>query len=94
VTDAVNLLAGGRIESRIIKVTLEDSAEPERLRVLMDGLELSGADIFCTDPLPPRFEVNLVVPPEIKPGPCRLEVWLGKRQLGQVEVQVECRAGG
>ena len=59
-------------------------------------LELSGGsfgtdgliNFFCTDPLPPRFEVNFKLPEEIGVGGHALEMKMGKRVVAPIGIEV------
>jgi hypothetical protein len=88
VSDGVNLLAGLRIETGSIKATLEEVARPEDFRATVDGSEVEGLEIFCTDPQPRRFEVNFHIPASVGPGVHRLEMRLGRRRFAPLEIEV------
>jgi hypothetical protein len=88
VTDGINLLAGKTIASGIIKVTLEETGNPESFRAWIDGHAVDKIDVFCADPLPPRFEINLELPKAVEPGPRELVMQLGTRRLGPVSIVV------
>jgi len=45
-------------------------------------------EFFCTDPLPPRFEVNFRIPQEVGMGTHLLEMSLGRRRLGVVSLDL------
>ncbi len=61
-SDGVNLLSGSTITSRSVKLFLEELATPERLEIRMHDQPVSDLDIFCTDPVNHRFEVNFQLP--------------------------------
>lgn len=88
VTDGINLLSGNRIASGSVKVTLEEVFDVHQLRLTVDGIEGTGLDVFCTDPRVPRHEVNYPLPATIEPGPHRLQLWLGRREIGRQEIEV------
>jgi len=87
VSDAINLLSATSIESRAIKVRLEevDLAGVEAIRSVfaaeIDGHALRVAGIFCLDPLPRLYQIDLTVPEEVAPGSHRLTLRLGARQF-------------
>lgn len=88
VTDGVNLLSGTSIETRCVKVAIEEAAQMEEFQAAIDGTEVTGLDTFCTDPLPPRWEVNFPLPHMIAPGPHMLEMSLGRHRFSPVTLQV------
>ncbi len=96
-SDGVNLLSKLNIESRSIKVQLEeapyDTAKSllESLSATIDDCPILGIDAFCIDPLPRLFELNLAVPDELAPGAHNLYLTLGKRQIGPLGIQVSAR---
>ena len=87
-SDGINLMSGPRIESRSVKITLEEVLEPEQFGAFIDGLPALDIDFFCTDPLPPRFEVNFTLPEEIGVGGHTLQMRLGKRVVAPVGIEV------
>jgi len=50
VYDGVNLASEGRIETRSVKLVLEEITRPHEIEVTVDGLPVSGIEMFCTDP--------------------------------------------
>jgi ubiquinone/menaquinone biosynthesis C-methylase UbiE len=87
-SDGINLMSGPRIESRSVKITLEEVTEPREFSAYVDGLPVLDIDFFCTDPLPPRFEVNFKLPGEILPGGHSLEMRLGRRVVAPIGIDV------
>jgi SAM-dependent methyltransferase len=88
VSDGVNLVAGRRIETRMIKVTLEEITRPHELDAFVDGHHVSDLEFFCVDPRPQKFEVNLRLPEEIGVGPHQLELNMGRRKLAPIAIEV------
>jgi SAM-dependent methyltransferase len=94
VSDGVNLLSQMRIESRSIKVQLEevglDSTDAVRrsLRAAIGGHEIRDFDVFCVDPLPQRYEINLSIPAEVAAGPQPLSIALGRRRFAPLDVHL------
>jgi len=88
ISDAVNLMARQRIETRLVKMTLEEIARPHELEVWLGGRPVNDIELFCTDPRPQRFELNFRLPEEIVPGTYPLELRVGHRKLAPVPLQV------
>ncbi|HUA82640.1 MAG TPA: hypothetical protein VMB85_02195, partial [Bryobacteraceae bacterium] len=88
ITDGVNLVADHRIETRNIKMVLEEIQRPEEIDILIDGLPVTDLEYFCTDPRPQRFEVNCRLPEAIAPGTRHLELLVGHRKLPPVPIEV------
>ena len=87
-SDGINLLSGTHIVTRTIKVTIEEYAEPEKFRAGIDGIALDDLDLFCTDPIPPRYEINLRLSAAVPAGPHMLKMSLGDRRLAPVAITV------
>jgi hypothetical protein len=45
-------------------------------------------DVFCVDPLPRRYEVNLSIPAEVGAGRHQLAVALAGRRFAPIEIQL------
>jgi SAM-dependent methyltransferase len=88
ITDGVNLVADHRIETRHIKMVLEEIRRPDEIDVHVDGLPVTDLEYFCTDPRPQRFEVNCRLPEAIAPGTRHLELRVGRRKLPPVAIEV------
>jgi 2-polyprenyl-3-methyl-5-hydroxy-6-metoxy-1,4-benzoquinol methylase len=88
VTDGVNLLSGTRIVSRSIKAVMEEVSGLERLHAAIDGLPIERREIFCTDPVEQRYEINLFLPDMIGPGPHEIRLTLGRRAFAPVPIEV------
>jgi len=88
ITDGVNLVADHRIETRHIKMVLEEIQRPDEVEVFVDGLRVSDLEYFCTDPRPQRFEMNCRLPEEIAPGTRYLELQIGRRKMPPVAIEV------
>jgi ubiquinone/menaquinone biosynthesis C-methylase UbiE len=88
VTDGRNFMAGTRIESRTVKVTLEEVARPEEIEAAVDGIAVTDVSCFCTDPRPQRFEFNFRLPEGTAPGEHALEVRIGRRKFAPVTLDV------
>ena len=94
VSDGVNLLSSASIESRALKVSVEEApyADADGVRrdfeARLDETPLAIEDVFCVDPLARRFEINLRVPADLPGGPYNLFCRLGSRRLPQVGMQL------
>jgi SAM-dependent methyltransferase len=88
VTDGIHLVARKRIETRHVKVTLEEVARPHEIEATVGGKPVEDLEFFCIDPRPKRFEVNFRLPEEIGPGAHELQVRLGRRRLAPVMLEV------
>jgi|SRR5579862_6454423 SAM-dependent methyltransferase len=88
IRDAINLVAENRIETRLVKMTIEEVARPHDIQAEVGGVPVADLEFFCTDPRPQRFEVNFRLPEEITPGRHPLEVRIGRRKLAPVMLEV------
>jgi len=87
-SDGINLLAGTRIETGVIKATLEELAEPSEFRATIDDLPVDDLEIFCTDPQPRRYEVNFKTPAALGPGRRLLRMAVGRRKFAPVPIEI------
>jgi ubiquinone/menaquinone biosynthesis C-methylase UbiE len=87
-SDAVNLLSARRIESGIVKATIEEADDIGSFHAAFDGVLGAGVETFRTDPLAARWEVNFRVPDQVLPGQHVLEIRLGKRMLAKLAMEV------
>jgi hypothetical protein len=88
VTDGVNLVLPNRIETRVVKMTLEEISRPHELEATVGGKPVVDLEYFCIEPRPQVFEVNFRLPDEIGPGYHPLDVRMGRRKIATVTVQV------
>jgi ubiquinone/menaquinone biosynthesis C-methylase UbiE len=88
VSDGVNLVAGNRIETRSVKMTLEEIARPYEIEASLDGKPVDGLEYFCIDPRPQRYEVNFRLGEDVAPGMHSLEVRIGRKRLAPIAVEV------
>jgi ubiquinone/menaquinone biosynthesis C-methylase UbiE len=88
VSDAMNLVADKRIETRQVKVILEEIARPHEIEASIGGLPVGDLEFLCIDPRQQRFDVNFRIPEEIGPGRHELRIRLGRRQLAPVMLDV------
>ena len=88
ITDGVNLVADHRIETRHVKMILEEIQRAHEIDISVDGLPVSDLEYFCTDPRPQRFEVNCRLPDAIQPGTRYLQLQIGRRKFPPVAIEV------
>jgi len=88
ISDGINLVAGKRIETRMIKVTLEEISRPHEIEAYVDGQPVNDLEFFCVDPRPQKFEVNLRLPEQIGIGQHQLELRMGHRKLAPITIDV------
>lgn len=86
--DGINLLSGPKISSRSVKLSLEELAAPERLEVRVDGIIIKDLDLFCTDPIKMRFEINFTLPDAIAAGAHHVQWRLGSRMFPATAIEV------
>jgi len=93
VTDGVNLLSDISIESRSLKITLEEvdlSADDllDAFAADLNGFPIEDVNVFQVDPLTRRYEVNLELPDDIPTGPANLNCRVGSRKLWPFAVNI------
>jgi SAM-dependent methyltransferase len=88
VSDGVNLLSAQRIESGILKATIEEVESIDGFAATVDRLPVREIETFRTDPLTARFEVNFKLPAELSAGGHVLHMCLGRRTLAQIGIEV------
>ena len=93
VTDGVNLLSDISIESRSLKVTLEEvdlspQALLEAFAADLNGCPIDDVSVFQVDPLTRRYEVNLALPDNAPTGPANLNCRVGSRKLWPFGVNI------
>jgi hypothetical protein len=89
VTDGVNMLSEKTIISGTVKVIIEETTAPETFEAWINGQAIKNIEVFCADPLPPRFEINFQLPAECPAGRYSLEMALRHRKLPPVEIEVQ-----
>ena len=94
VSDGVNLRSELNVASRTIKVNIEEvdvTSVGELLQLIeadLDGKPISKIDAFAVDPLPRRYELNLVVPERLEAGLHQLNLRLGSRNFPAVPIEI------
>jgi ubiquinone/menaquinone biosynthesis C-methylase UbiE len=87
-TDGIDRLSGKTIVTGTIKVTIEDITKPETFRAWVAGRPVKDVDVFCADPLPPRYEINVSVPNDCPKGLSHLDIQVGHHRLAPVPVEI------
>ena len=93
-TDAVNLLSNLAIESRAVKLRVEEvNLESEddiraAISAAIDGWSVRDIEIFCLDPLPRLYQIDLAVPPEVPAGSRELKLRIGAKQFPPLTIQI------
>lgn len=87
-TDAINLMSARRIESRMIKISIEEVDDIEEFRAAVDNTPVTKIERFRADPLVERWEINFEIPAAVVPGSSMLELRLGTRVLARTEIEV------
>jgi hypothetical protein len=94
VTDSVNLLSSRSIESRAVKVKIEEApfdSEEEILAAIsadVGGRPVRDMEVLCLDPLPRLYQVDLFLPTELPAGSHRLTLRLGGRQFDPLAIEI------
>ncbi len=94
VSDGINLLSRLTIESRAVRVSLEevDTAGPAALstqvRADIGGRPVKQIEASLVDPLTRRYELNLVVPENLTPGRHELRLRLGRRHFPTTSIEI------
>jgi hypothetical protein len=87
-TDAVNLMSATRIESGLVKASIEEVDAIEGFAATVDGATVENVETFRADPLTERWEVNFSVPRSVAAGGHVLEISLGSRILAKMGIEV------
>jgi hypothetical protein len=94
VTDAVNLLSSRSIESRAVKVKIEEApfdSEEEFLAAIaadVDGRPVRDVEVLCLDPLPRLYQLDLFLPQDLSAGSHRLTLRLGARTFEPLDIEI------
>ncbi len=86
--DGMDYLSGTRIVSGYVKLFMEELFEPETLVASVDGEPAIDYSILCTDPMPPRHEINFRLAPGTGAGHKMLRLQAGRRLIGLVPIEV------
>ena len=94
VSDGINLLSRLSVESRAIRVSLEEVAAPGPQAVVsavqaeIDGRRIDRVEAFLVDPLTRRYELNLALPENLPPGRHALTLRLGRRRFPATPIEI------
>ena len=88
VADALEFTSGLRIASRCIKVVLEEGDPTVQFRASAGGLPITELAMLCTDPVPPLYEINLVLPRQLPAGVHELRLELGSHVFPPFSIEV------
>lgn len=88
VTDGVNLLSTQRVQSRSIKITIEEADSIADFHATIDGAPVRQVEHSRTDPLASRYEINLSLPDTCGSGGHVLRTFLGQRLLAETGIEV------
>jgi SAM-dependent methyltransferase len=88
ISDAINLVSGTRISTRMVKLTLEEIEGPERLGATVDGMPVEALEWFEVDASTGRFEVNFRLPAAVGAGGREVVVRIGRRTMPPVPIEV------
>jgi hypothetical protein len=88
VTDGTNLMADRRIESRTVKLQMEEVPDPESFTATVSGQPVRGVEMFCIDPRNQRWDISFWLPESTSVGHHVLDVRLGERQFEPMPIEV------
>jgi len=88
ITDGINIVHENRSTTGSVKVLLEAIVQPELISARISGQPVRNLEVRCTDPLPPRYELNFHLPEGLPDGRHELRIGLGRRLLAPVEIEV------
>ncbi len=88
VTDGINVIYRNRSTTGSVKVQLEEIVQPEAVSATVAGQPVRDFEIRCTDPLPPRHEVNFRLPNGLPNGTHELRFAVGRRRLSPVTIEI------
>lgn len=86
--DGLDYMSGTRIVSGSVKLFVEELFEPETLKASVDGTPAYDYSILCTDPMPPRHEINFRLPASLGSGAKTLRLEAGRRLIGLVPIEL------
>ena len=87
-TDGINLMSATRIESGLIKASIEEVDAIEGFSATVEDVRVEKVETFRADPLTERWEVNFEVPQSVEAGGRVLEIRLGTRVLAKMGIEV------
>jgi SAM-dependent methyltransferase len=87
-TDAINLMSPTRIDSGLMKASIEEVDDIRGFAATVGGVPVTEVETFRADPLTERWEVNFHIPESIPAGGHELEIRLGRRILAKMGIEV------
>jgi hypothetical protein len=81
-------MSATRIESGLVKASIEEVDSIETFNATIDGTPVEKIETFRADPLTERWEVNFQIPPSVEAGARRLDIRLGTRTLATIGIEV------
>ncbi|MBZ5612287.1 MAG: class I SAM-dependent methyltransferase [Acidobacteriia bacterium] len=91
ISDGVNLVEKNATSTGFLKIQIEELSAPHAVHASVDQRPVERLEIMCTDPRPPRYELNLELPKGLSAGPHHLEIRSGPHRL--LPAQIEVRPG-
>jgi ubiquinone/menaquinone biosynthesis C-methylase UbiE len=88
VSDAINLSSGPQIETRLVRISVEEVLHPEEMAVAFDSKQVLDMEYLCADPRRQLYEINFRLPAELGSGYYPLELTIGRRKFAPITVQV------
>jgi hypothetical protein len=79
VSDAIDLLSAGQVNSGLVKVVTDEMADPTMFFATLAGRAVRKLEWFLADPAPPRYEFAFALPPGVGAGAHTLEIRYGRR---------------
>ena len=89
VTDGINLVQHDHVSTGYVKVVVEEIGDPAAMAVFIDSYPAKDLEIKCTDPVPPRYELNFALPDGVPSGPHTLHIRAAHRALLPRPIVVE-----
>jgi len=89
ITDAIDLAAGSRINTRSVKALVDHVTDPNRISIRVSGERIPRFDLVCIDPRHRSYDISFSLPDSIRPGSHRVEVGCGPDMLGPFDIEVE-----
>jgi hypothetical protein len=92
VTDSINIASKYRIETRGVKVTIDDVERPDEVSFHVEGLAVGWVLVEFKDPVTFNYEFSFYLPEEVRGAECKLDVSVSGRALPSITLQVETGA--
>lgn len=89
-TDGIDLMSEA-VHTGCVKLHVEEFLHPERVSVSVAGLPVRNLEFFCTDPMPPRHEINFDLPEGLAPGAYEAVIQYGNRRLAPLPLTIQGR---